>query len=166
MKLHDIVCRQAIVPELRAEQRDGVFLELIEALADAGKIKHEHAEDVLMTLLKREAFGTTALGNSVAIPHAKVKLCSEFCGALGISRAGIDFGAGDGRRVHVVFLFISPEQAISGHLQLMAHIAAIARSPRFIRELRKARTARDVESLLESAESMLFSEPDEPDESD
>jgi len=161
MKLHEIICRDAIIPELRAEQRDAAFLELIEALADAGKIKHEHSESILLTLLKREAVAATALGNSVAIPHAKVKLCSEFCGALGISPAGIDFGATDERRVHVVFLFVSPEHAISGHLALMAHIASIARSRRFVTELRKAHSTRDVEKLLRDAESMLFDDDGE-----
>jgi len=97
----------------------------------------------------------------VAIPHAKVRYVSDFCGAVGISNGGVDFGAPDKEAVTVVFLFLSPEHAISGHLQLMAHIAGIARNQRYLRLLRQARTLREIEELLADAESMLFSDPGE-----
>ena len=162
MKLKEIICPEAIVSELKSDDRDAAIMELIDALAAAGKIKDEHREEVMLCLLKREAVASTALGNGVAIPHAKVKFVSSFAGAVGISRGGIDFSAADGQDVHVIFLFVSPDHAISGHLQLMAHIAGIARNTRYLRLLRQARTVREVEELISDAEKMLFSPPDEP----
>jgi mannitol/fructose-specific phosphotransferase system IIA component (Ntr-type) len=161
MKLAEIIVPDAIVPELAGTDRDSVMMELIDALESAGKVKEDAREDLLLHILKREAVASTALGNGVAIPHAKVSFVSNFCGALGISHTGLDFGAADRERVTVVFLFLSPEHAISGHLQLMAHIAGIARNQRYLKLLRQARSRRELEELLASAERMLFSDPGE-----
>lgn len=162
MKLREIIRKDAIVDDLKSEERDPAIMELIDALVAAGQIKEEHREEVMLSLLKREAVASTALGHGVAIPHAKVRFASDFCGAVGISRKGIDFAAADGQDVHVIFLFVSPEHAISGHLQLMAHIAGIARNTRFLRLLRQARTRREIEELIDNAEKMLFARPEEP----
>lgn len=161
MRLSELITKGAIVPRLSGGDRDSVIHELIDVLEDAGHVKPEHRSDLLLHLLKREAVASTALGNGVAIPHAKVPFVSDFCGAVGIAPPpdGIDFGAQDKQKVSVVFLFLSPQNAISGHLQLMAHIAGIARNQKFLRLLQRARTKRDVEELLEQAESMLFSDP-------
>jgi mannitol/fructose-specific phosphotransferase system IIA component (Ntr-type) len=161
MKLRDVISKDAILPDLKSDERDGAMVELLDALIEAGRLEEEHREEVLLSLLKREAVATTALGNGVAIPHSKVKQLDNFCGALAISRRGIDFGASDGGAVHVVFLFLSPEHAISGHLQLMAHIAGIARHREFVNLLRQAKTVREIEDLIADAESMLFRPPDQ-----
>lgn len=160
MRLADIIPREAIVNDLRADDRDSTIVELLEALERAGKVKPEHREDIILALLKREAVASTALGHGVAIPHAKTRSVSDFCGALGIARDGIDFAASDRQPVTVVFLFLSPEHAISGHLQLMAHIAGLARNPRYLSLLRTARNTKEVEALIADCEKLLFGSPE------
>ncbi len=160
MKLSEIISREAIVADLDAQDRDSAIDELLSALERSGCLTPEHHEEALLSLLKREALASTALGHGIAIPHAKVRFVENFCGALGVSRGGIDFGAPDGKLVSVVFLFLSPEKAISGHLDLMAHIAAIARNHEFVRKLRRARTEQEVAHVLMHAERELFG--DEP----
>ncbi len=162
MKLCEFIARKAIVPALRSEDRDGAILELLEAMEVAGTLGTEHREDIMLALLKREATATTALGAGVAIPHVKVRFIQEFTGAVGLSRRGIDMSAPDRKPVHVLFLFLSPEHAISGHLQLMAHIAGIARHPSYITLLRAAHGQREVEQLIDDADRFIFSEPDRP----
>jgi len=161
VKLSDLVPKQAIVADLQSDDRDGAIDELVDALKRAERMREEHREELMLALLKREAVASTALGHGVAIPHAKVKFVEDFCGALGISRNGIDFAAADGQDVHVIFLFLSPEHAISGHLQLMAHIAGIARNARFISLLRSARTVRELAQLIDDAEKIIFAPPEE-----
>lgn len=156
MKLSEIIRRDAIVVDMVAQDRDSAIAELLEALERSGCLNAEHRERALLSLLKREAVASTALGHGIAIPHAKVGFVENFCGALGISRGGIDFGAPDGKLVSVVFLFLSPEKAINGHLELMAHIAAIARNHDFARKLRRARSGDEVAHVLRHAEQELF----------
>jgi len=160
VKLVDIIPKAAIVPELLAEDRDSAIIELIEALERAGKVNPEHREDIILSLLKREAVASTALGNGVAIPHAKTRWVPDFCGSVGIATRGIDFSAADGQLVTVAFLFLSPEQAISGHLQLMAHIAGLARNARYVSLLRSARNMKEIEELLANCESLIFGPQD------
>jgi mannitol/fructose-specific phosphotransferase system IIA component (Ntr-type) len=161
LKLSEIIPKAAIVAELSADDRDSAIVELLEALERAGLVKTEHREDIILALLKREAVASTALGHGVAIPHAKTRYASDFCGAIGVSREGIDFSAQDGQRVSVVFLFLSPEHAISGHLQLMAHIAGIARHARYVSLLKSARHVKEIEELIGSCESILFGAPEQ-----
>ncbi len=160
MRLVELIPKEAIVTDLTAEDRDSAIVELLEALERAGKVKPEHREDVILALLKREAVASTALGHGVAIPHAKTKWVPDFCGALGFARQGLDFSASDRQAVTVVFLFLSPEHAISGHLQLMAHIAGLARNPRYLSMLRGARSVKEVEQLLGECEKLLFGTPE------
>ncbi|HVY62588.1 MAG TPA: PTS sugar transporter subunit IIA [Planctomycetota bacterium] len=160
MKLVELIPKDAIVSNLRAEDRDSAIMELLEALEGAGCVKKEHREDIVLALLKREAVATTALGHGVAIPHAKTKWVPNFCGALGIAKDGIDFGAVDRQPVTVCFLFLSPEHAISGHLQLMAHIAGLARNAKYVSLLRSARNAKELEELLANCEKIIFGAPE------
>jgi mannitol/fructose-specific phosphotransferase system IIA component (Ntr-type) len=160
VKLIDLIPKAAIVGNLRAEDRDSAIMELLEALEEAGSVKPQHREDVVLALLKREAVASTALGHGVAIPHAKTKWVGNFCGALGIAKEGIDFGAVDRQPVTVCFLFLSPEHAISGHLQLMAHIAGLARNAKYVSLLREARNAKELEELLANCEKIIFGAPE------
>lgn len=160
MKLVEIIPKAAIIANLRSEDRDSTIMELLEALESAGCVKSEHREDVILALLKREAVASTALGHGVAIPHAKTKLVSNFCGAIGIAKQGIDFGAADRQLVTVCFLFLSPEHAISGHLQLMAHIAGLARNAKYVSLLRSARNVKELEELLANCETIIFGSPE------
>jgi mannitol/fructose-specific phosphotransferase system IIA component (Ntr-type) len=160
VRLVEIIPREAIVTELRADDRDSAIIELLEALERSSKLKPEHREDIILALLKREAVASTALGHGVAIPHAKTKQVPDFCGALGIAREGIDFSAQDGMLVTVIFLFLSPEHAISGHLQLMAHIAGLARNARYLSLLRSARNLTEIDALLQDCEKILFGPPE------
>ncbi len=162
VRLSDIIPKDAIISDIRSEERDGAILELLDGLERSGRVKADHREEILLALMKREALASTALSDGVAIPHAKVRCVSDFTGALGVSRAGIDFGAQDDRPVYVVFLFLSPEHAISGHLQLMAHIGALARHPQYLRLVRTARGNAELVQLVGDAEKLIFKPPGEP----
>lgn len=162
VRLCDIIPKEAIVADIRSDERDGAVLELLEGLERSGRVKAEHREEILLALMKREALASTALSDGVAIPHAKVRCVPDFAGALGVSRAGIDFSAADDRPVYVVFLFLSPEHAISGHLQLMAHIGALARHPQYLRLIRAARGHAELSQLVADAEKLIFKPPGEP----
>lgn len=161
MKLAEIIPAGATIAELGADDRDSAIVELLEALERSGRVRPEHREDIILALLKREAVASTALGHGVAIPHVKTRCVSEFCGAVGIAREGLDFTAPDGQLVTVMFLFLSPEHAISGHLQLMAHIAGLARNTRYLSLLRTARNEKEVRGLLDRCEEFLFSANEE-----
>jgi len=63
-------------------------------------------------ILEREELASTALGDGVAIPHARLDVGDTPAIAIGRHPAGIDFGAPDGKLVHLIVLVIwQPAQA-------------------------------------------------------
>lgn len=65
---------------------------------------------------------TTAVGSGIAVPHARFEKLSRIYLVLGRSKAGIDFKAPDGRKVHLVVLIVTPADRVNEYLQLMASV--------------------------------------------
>lgn len=74
---------------------------------------------------RREDVLPTGIGNGVAIPHARVRGLREPVVAVGISDAGIDFDAPDGRPAHVIFLVVTPAEDSALQLEIAAEIARL-----------------------------------------
>jgi len=82
-------------------------------------------EFLLQVLLAREALGTTAIGDGIAIPHVRnpILLQDQAAAAVMLSFLSnpIDFGALDGKPVQILFLLTSPN--VKTHLHLLSKIA-------------------------------------------
>jgi PTS system nitrogen regulatory IIA component len=89
-------------------------------------------EFLLQVLLAREALGTTAVGDGIAIPHVRnpilVNLPSPAI-TLSFLEQPVDFGALDGKPVEIVFMLISPTVKI--HLHLLSKLAYALRNDTF-----------------------------------
>lgn len=96
-------------------------------------------EFLLQVLLAREALGTTAVGDGIAIPHVRnpilVNLPSPAI-TLSFLKQPVDFGALDGKPVEIVFMLISPTVRI--HLHLLSKLAYALRDDTFRAALRLA----------------------------
>src|SRR3990170_875497 len=66
---------------------------------------------VFESLFARERLGSTGLGQSVAIPHGRIKGLRDPVGAFVRLRTPIPFDAPDGKPVTLVFVLLVPEQA-------------------------------------------------------
>src|SRR5688572_23983211 len=119
MKLNDFIVTDAIIPELKSTDRDGVIRELVESLAKAGALPGDATADVVAALIKREQNGSTGFGKGVAVPHVKHARVQRMCGTVGRSVAGVDFAALDHQPVFSVFLLLSPDNQPQQHLQAM-----------------------------------------------
>jgi PTS system nitrogen regulatory IIA component len=81
-------------------------------------------ELVLRLFLAREASASTAIGDGIAIPHVRnpmVLRVSRPMVTLAFLERPVDFGALDGRPVHVLFSMISPTNR--SHLQLLSRLS-------------------------------------------
>ena len=87
-------------------------------------------EFMLRMLLAREALGSTALGQGIAIPHPRSPIVLPGIGpsvAVCFLDHPTDFGALDGEPVHTLLVMLSP--SIRAHLHLLARIAWTLRDP-------------------------------------
>ena len=79
---------------------------------------------LLQTLLAREALGSTALGNGIAIPHVRnpiVGRAGESAICLCFLKNPIDFEAVDGKPVTILFTLVTPN--VKAHLNVLAKLA-------------------------------------------
>ncbi|MBI5178877.1 MAG: PTS sugar transporter subunit IIA [Nitrospinae bacterium] len=137
----------AVVPALRANGREGAIGELLAALSPAHSSSgHPAAEAVL----SRERTASTAIGNHVAVPHAKWD--GDFTIAVGVSADGVEFNAMDGKKVHVVFLVLSPRGRAVEHLKLLARIARLASDERFWERMKSAGSADAISGIIRAEE--------------
>jgi len=152
MKFADFVCFEAVIPELKAGDRDGVIAELVASLDKAGRLGKSSREEIARVVIKREKEASTGMGKGVAVPHVKHQAVKDVVAAIGQSSAGIDFSALDKQLVYSVILLISPVDNPDKHLQAMENIFRHLQQEKFRRFLRQSQTAEQIESLLREAD--------------
>ena len=152
MKLKDFIVSGAIVPELRATDRDGVIRELVTSLAGGGALPQEAVSEVVAALIKREQNGSTGFGKGVAVPHVKHAKVKKMAGTIGRSVNGVDFAALDHQPVYSVVLLLSPENQPQQHLQAMNIVFSNLQKDMFRRFLRQAATREAISDLLDEAD--------------
>ncbi|MGH9870778.1 MAG: PTS sugar transporter subunit IIA [Candidatus Polarisedimenticolia bacterium] len=108
------------------------------------------SSDAITRLLDREGTMSTGMGGGVAVPHAKSPLLRDMVVALGQVSDGVDFKAIDGRPVHLVFLLIGPPDSTRQHVDLLARIAYLVKSPGMVEALRSATTPEQILAAIRS----------------
>ena len=152
MKLREFIVSDAIIPELKATDRDGVIRELVTSLATVGSIPQAAVDDVVAALVKREQNGSTGFGKGVAVPHVKHPKVKAMAGTIGRSVNGIDFAALDHQPVYTIVLLLSPENQPQQHLQAMNIVFSNLQKDMFRRWLRGAETREAIVDLLDDAD--------------
>ena len=139
-----------VFTDLAGSTLEEALSELARRVAAAGVVRD--AGDLARRLLERERLGCTGLGSGIAIPHCKHKEVGQIVLAIGSSREGVDFRAPDGVPVRLIFLILSPADAPALHLQALARISRLLRTPGLADNLRRAKTSEDIVDVLREAE--------------
>ena len=156
MKFADFITTKAIRAELKAQSKEAVVEELVQALLDAGEIEADQQEDIVASIMKREELGSTGIGRGVAVPHTKHPSVQKLVGTVGVSEEGVDFDSLDGERVQLFFLLISPPERPGDHLRALENISRQLRDETFCRFLKQSKTADDINQLLQEADDNQF----------
>lgn len=104
--------------------------------------------DWVKALHDREAVITTGIGGGVALPHAQHPAIRDFLIAIGRSESGVDFGAKDGKAVHVMIMMAAPVADRPTYLKVLASVAARMHQSRFVSEILRAATPEAVIAQL------------------
>lgn len=104
--------------------------------------------DIYDALLQRERLGSTGIGNGLAIPHGRFARLSRLFGVFARLDRPVDFEAVDGLPVDLIFVLLAPEGAGADHLQGMARVARLLRTPAVVAALRGSRDADALYSIL------------------
>ncbi len=151
MKLTDILVRDACLVELKARTKKDAVRELAEALADGAEGLDGAA--LMQMLLERERLGSTAMGDGIAIPHARIESLDRLLASFGRSRQGVDFDSLDGKPTHIFFLLVAPGREGSAHLLTLARLSRFLTSPAFREKLMDLDSIDELFAAVEEEES-------------
>ncbi|MFE2152121.1 fructose-specific PTS transporter subunit EIIC [Streptomyces lavendulae] len=105
--------------ELVSDTKEAAIREMAEMLATTGNVRD--VDELVRVALAREAQGTTGLGESIAIPHAKTDAVVRPTVGFARSSEGIEWGSLDGTKARLVFMISVPEAAAGDeHLRILA----------------------------------------------
>jgi mannitol/fructose-specific phosphotransferase system IIA component (Ntr-type) len=150
MRIADYLSPSLIKLHLRSRVKDDLFSELIEVLAQVGKITDRKA--ALLAIQAREAKMSTGVNRGLAIPHASLAGTTGLLIALGISDAGLDYQSPDGQPVHLVFLVLSQAGNPATNIQALAEICRLFSLPGLRDRVLQAKTAQEVLDLIRREE--------------
>lgn len=146
MKIMDFLVPKAVSSNLTSTNKKEVIEELMGLLINAGVVEKKHKNKVLEVLMAREALGSTAIGQGIAIPHGKCDCVKKLVGCLGVNKPGIDFDSLDGEPAYIFFLLVAPVDSAGPHLKALAKISRLLKD-KYIRESLKS--VRDEKSMLQ-----------------
>jgi mannitol/fructose-specific phosphotransferase system IIA component (Ntr-type) len=109
--------------DLQARDKLPALRELVTALQHIPALPRPEA--FFHELLARERVSNTALGNGIAMPHARTDLCTDIVVAVGRSAAGIDYDAPDGKPVRLLFMIGTPQRELTHYHQLVVGLARL-----------------------------------------
>jgi len=151
MKLTDILAPECIRVPLNATTKDEVITELVDLLAESGRISDR--DSTLKAVMEREATRSTGIGHALAVPHCKTAACRKLAAAIGKPSTPLDFDSKDGQPVTFIVLLVSPLNQTGPHIQALARISRLMLTDRFRADLGKAETGEEVLRIIAQYES-------------
>lgn len=150
MKLSKLTEEDLMSFELNAAGKEEAIKELVELAARSKLVRDKDL--LLEEVIKREKLVTTGVGYGVAFPHAKTRAMKGIVIAFGRANKGIPFEAMDSKPVHLFFLIAAPEDTIGAHLNVMARLSFLMKSPENRERLLNAKNPGEVMEVLDSVD--------------
>ena len=151
MNLAPYLHKRLVLPNLAAATQQAALEELVHALCAVYPSLEKKA--VLDVLYARERLGSTAMGDSIAMPHGKYSGITTIHLVFGRSSRGIPCDAPDNKPCCLFFLMLAPEYASVKQLGLLGHMAKALKDETFRLCLMQARDHAELWQLLTGATS-------------
>jgi fructose-specific phosphotransferase system IIA component len=153
IRLSELLKEKFIKLDLKGDSKLDIITELVELIASSRRLKNRKA--FFKAVVERESMGSTAIGNGVAIPHAKTKGLNNFILAFAKKNEGIDFEALDTEKTFLFFVLASPENEVGNHLKILAEISRLVKDKFIIEGLKKANDKKEIRKLFLNFERNL-----------
>ncbi len=150
MRIRDLLKVEAIELGVSAANKEAAIDKLV-ALHD----KVGNLADVAgykAAILKRESESTTAIGEGLAVPHAKTAAAKHPGLAAITIPDGVDYDAPDGQPATLAFMIAAPEGAGDAHLEILSRLMVMLMDPDFGAALRAAKTPEEFLDIINKQE--------------
>ena len=150
MKITDLLKPEGIKINASAKDQDDAINQLV-ALQDAsGNINDKVAYK--KAILARESEFSTAVGDGIAIPHAKTAAANRPGLAAMTLPGGVDWNSPDGDPATLVFMIAAPEGQNNTHLEMLAQLSRLLMHQEFADALRAAKTPEEFLAVIDKGE--------------
>lgn len=156
MRIIDLLKPEAITLGLDISSKDDAINALIGLHAAAGNLKDKDAYKA--AILAREEQGSTAIGDGIAVPHAKTSAVKAPALAAITVKNGVDYGAPDGKPSDLLFMIAATEDG-DVHLEILSRLMVMLMDPDFTAKLRAAQSVDEFLQIIDAQEKIKY--PDE-----
>jgi mannitol/fructose-specific phosphotransferase system IIA component (Ntr-type) len=154
MRLSELLNPQSVTLRLKATSKAEALVEMVNLLETGHGFGSQG--EILDRVSRREQMMSTALFPGAAIPHGKARSVGHMAAACGVSSQGVNFDSEDGQPTHLFILLVSPENATTPHVKLLANISRLLKEESVRHSLLNAASPEDFLAAVRSAESVLI----------
>lgn len=158
MRIVDLLSKDSILlngaPKSKAEAIDM----LVDLQVKGGNISDR--ETYKQGILAREEKGSTAVGEGIAIPHAKSSAVTAPSLAAMTVPGGVDYEALDDEPSDVLFMIAAPDTNADVHLEVLSRLMTLLMDEDFRANLLSAKDVDEFLAVIDKAEKEKY--PDEP----
>ena len=155
MRIIDLLKPESVITGSQIKSKEEAIETLIDLHQKAGYLS-DRAE-YRKGILAREAEGTTAIGEGIAIPHAKSAAVRKAGLAAMTVPEGVDYQAPDGQPSKILFMIAAP---VDGdlHLEVLSRLMTLLMDDKLRGELLAASDAKEFINAIDRKESERFPE--------
>ncbi len=124
VRLIDFLQEENIVIDFGAPNKTRSIERLVDLLINTHELPGVDRDELLQSVLDREAEASTCLGGGLAVPHGILPDSLPMVGVMAISRDGMHFDSPDGRPIHCTVLLATSNDERERHLQVLATLAS------------------------------------------
>lgn len=156
MRITDLLRPEGITLGASPTDKDAAIRQLVALQEKSGSLTDaaRYREDILA----REAQGTTAIGEGIAVPHAKSAAVKRPGLAAMTAPSGVDYGAPDGKPSRLFFIIAAPQEGTDVHLQMLARLMKLLMHEEFRASLISSKTPKEFLARIDEAERAKFPE--------
>ncbi|WP_097006212.1 PTS fructose transporter subunit IIABC [Lacrimispora amygdalina] len=151
MKITDLLKKESVELGVKVSSKEAAIDKLVELMNSAGRLKDKAAYKE--GILAREALGSTAVGDGIAIPHAKVAAVKEPGLAAIVVPDGVDYEAYDGSLSKIIFMIAAPDGEADVHLEALSKLSTLLMDPDFKESLIHAGSKEEFLRLIDEKEA-------------
>lgn len=156
MRITELLKKEAISLGVRVDSKEAAVDYLVDLQEKAGNISNRslYKEGIL----KREQEGSTAIGEGIAIPHAKSAAVLRPGLAAMTVPEGVDYEALDGEPSNLFFMIAAPEKGGDVHLEVLSRLSILLMDEDFRKNLLAAKSKEEFLKICDDAELAKFAD--------
>ena len=151
MRITEFIDPRGIKLQATLSDQNEAIDQLIALHESAGNLND--VSEFKKAILDREAKGSTAIGNGIAVPHGKSASVKK-AGLVAITcPKGVDYKALDGKPSNLLFMIAAPENGADTHLEVLAKLMGMLMDTEFCKKLVEAKSVDEFLKLIDSKET-------------